>query len=396
MKMLQKYTLLTKHTKNKNPTFGKKKDPAHPAIYPTGEQRKLKPLEKKVYDLIVKRFISCFCKPALIENKRIVVDVNGLKFSINGAKIKEKNWMNVYPTSQKEADIPTVEGEVDITEIRTEEKMTTPPKRFSAASLVKELEKRNLGTKATRAGIVETLFTRGYAKEKSIQVTELGMQMAKTLEKFCPVILDEKLTAQFEEEMEKIEDSKGNYEKLEKNLLENAKKTVINIAQRFTKDLAKIGESLKDANEKVWEEEKEQNTMSVCPVCEKGKLRVMYGRKFKRYFVSCDAYPDCKTTFSLPPRGVMKPARDKDGELNYCEECNFPLITSLKKGRAPWKFCFNPECPTNEELQKKKKEFKKKLESGEIKIDKDGKIIDSTKSKKSKKSKNTRKKLKKK
>ena len=57
----------------------------------------------------------------------------------------------------------------------------------------------------------------------------------------------------------------------------------------------------------------------------------------------------------------------------------------------PWKLCFNPECPSNEELQKKKKEFKEKLEKGEIEIGKDGKVIDHTKVKKVKKTKKSRK-----
>ena len=72
---------------------------------------------------------------------------------------------------------------------------------------------------------------------------------------------------------------------------------------------------------------------------------------------------------------MMKPAKDKEGNLELCSECGFPLINSFKKGRAPWKFCFNPECPTNEEMQQKKKEFKEKLASGEIKVDENGKII---------------------
>ena len=69
-----------------------------------------------------------------------------------------------------------------------------------------------------------------------------------------------------------------------------------------------------------------------------------------------------------------------------------PTSSKLSKGRAPWKLCFNPECPTNEEVQKKKEEFKKKLATGEIEIDKDGKITDHTKKKKVTKKKKTKKK----
>ena len=195
-------------------------------------------------------------------------------------------------------------------------------------------------------------------------------------------------------ELEEIEGSDKDLKKKEDKILDEAKKSVTKIAKGMTKNLKAMGESLADANAIVWEQEKEANTMSECPVCHKGKLRIMYGKRFSRYFVSCDAFPDCKTTYSLPPRGMMKPLRDKEGNLEMCDECGFPKVIAFKKGGAPWRFCFNPECSTNEEAMKKKAEFKVKLASGEIEII-DGKIVDHTKKNKSKK-KTTKKKTKKK
>ncbi len=401
LKMLKKYTSQVKYAMNKNPTEGKKNDPAHPAIYPTGEIKKISEVDKKIYDLIVKRFISCFCDVAKVENKRIKVVVSGLDFGAKGVQIKDRGWMNVYPSSIKESKVPTIEGDVDVLEIRTEEKETQPPRRYSAASLVKELEKRGLGTKATRSAIVETLYSRGYARERSIEVTELGMRMVETLEKYSPIILDEKLTKKMTKELEKIEVAKGNFKEKEEVILGEAKEAVSKIAKDMSKNLDAMGKSLADANAIVWEQEKEANTMSKCPVCHKGKLRVMYGKRFSRYFVSCDAYPECKTIYSLPPRGMMKPARlskkaaeevgKEDGALEVCGECGFPMVMSFQKGRAPWKFCFNPECKTNEEAMKKKAEFKAKLASGEVEIV-DGKVVDhskETKPKKKRKKKST-------
>lgn len=385
LKKLKKYTQLVKYATHKKPTKGKKKDPAHPAIYPTGETKKLSGTEKKLYDLIVKRFIACFCDPAIADSKRINVEVNGLKFYASGKVLKEKGWMKVYKKKFVEEELPIMNGQVTVNEIRTEEKMTQPPRRYSAASLVRELEKRGLGTKATRAGIVDTLSSRGYVTGKSLEATELGMRMADTLDKYSPVILDDKLTKEMEEKIEGILEAKSNFDEKEKKILEEAKKNITHIASELTENIDEIGKSLADANEAVWEAEREKNTMSLCPVCNKGNLRIMYGRKFGRYFVSCDAYPKCKTTYSLPPKGVMKPSRVKneegEEELEFCSECGFPLIVSFRKGSRPWKFCFNPECKTNEEVQKKKEEFKRKLASGEIKIDRDGKVVDESKDK---------------
>jgi len=368
LKKLKRYTTQVKYATRATPTQGKKDDPAHPAIYPTGEIKKLAEGDKKLYDLIVKRFIACFCENAEVESKKIKVIVDSLSFGAKGVKIKKRGWTSVYPSSIKESEVPTVEGEVEVTEIRMEEKETKPPRRYSAASLVRELEKKGLGTKATRASIVETLYSRGYVRNKSIEVTELGMRMVETLGKYSPIILDEELTREMTMELEKIEIAKKGFEEKKEKILNKAKKAVIKIAEGMSNNLEAMGKNLADANAIVWEQEKEANTMSECPVCHKGNLRVMYGKKFSRYFVSCDAYPDCKTTYSLPPKGMMKPARTKDGELEMCEECGFPKIVAFKKGRSPWRFCFNPECPSNEELKRRKEEFKERLKKKDAEI----------------------------
>ncbi|VVB79420.1 Reverse gyrase [uncultured archaeon] len=377
LKNLQKYTQLTKYAVNKVPIEGPKSDPAHPAIYPTGEMKKeLSETEKKVYDLIVKRFISCFALPAIVENKKVVVDVDGLIFNAKGLMIKEKNWMNVYPNTYKEEEIPTIEGEVNIEEIRIEEKQTKPPARYTGASLVKELEKRNLGTKATRANIVETLESRGYTRGKSIEVTPLGIKMIDTLKKYSPVIIDDELTRNFEDEMEKISESKSDWKTKELKVMEEAKGSIQKIAKDITANLSQIGEALAEANEEVYKQQAEDAKLMQCPVCKKGNLRIMFGKKFKRYFVGCSAYPECRTIFSLPPNGMMKPSRVKNKETGeeeqeLCAECKFPMVMSLKKGKRPWKFCFNPKCKTNENWQKKREEFLKSKES-EAKPGEDG------------------------
>lgn len=341
---LKKFTPLVKFAVKSKPSEGKKTDPAHPAIHPTGELKKVSGKEKQIYELIVKRFIACFAEEAKLLNKKVRVDVLGIPFSASGMHFIEKNWTQVYPANLKEKEIPTIEGEVDINEIKLEEKKTQPPARYNSASLVKELEKRNLGTKATRANILETLFSRGYIKEQSIEMTPLGSRIVETLEKYSPVILDEQLTRDFEVDMEKVNNKQD-----EDKILDKAKKSIQEIAKSITKNLKSIGESLVEANNELIEEERKKSTLSLCPVCKKGNLRIMYGKKFSRYFISCNAYPNCKTTFSLPPGGMIKPIRTESEGLEMCPDCkDFPLMISLKKGRRPWKFCFNPNCPSRQ------------------------------------------------
>jgi DNA topoisomerase-1 len=340
----------SKFIKRSIPVEGKKTDPAHPSIYPTGEFHALSEDEGKIYDMIVKRFVSCFCDDAVLDNKKISVTAEDLRFTTKGMAIAQKGWMNVYPSDSKEREIPDMNGKVDIKEVIIEEKMTQPPHRYTPASIVSELEKRNLGTKATRAAILETLYGRGYIKEKSIEATSLGISLIESLEKNCPIIIDEKLTRDIEDELEHIRESKNPFQD-EQRILKDNEKIIFKIGDEFSRNKLKIGKELIDATTKLWEDEKKQNEIGTCPVCKKGLLAIKYGKKFGRYFVACNAYPECKTTFSLPPNGLIKPI----GKI--CEQCGFPLLMSLRKGKKPWIFCFNPVCPSRQNKEERKEEI---------------------------------------
>ncbi len=352
LKKLAKEFNVVKLIVKKKPIEGKKTDSAHPSIYPTGSIPNLSGEDKKIYELIVKRFLSLFCENAIKDNKRITAKVDNLIFSVSGYEIKKKAWLEIYPSKMKETKLPDLNGEVKIINIRKEEKETQPPKRYSPASILSVLEKRNLGTKATRASILETLYNRGYVRNKSIEATSLGISLIETLDKYSPIIINEKLTRNFENQMEQIVEikDKGKKSKKESEVIEGAKKVITNIAKDFEKNEKKIGEELIVAELKVREKQKEENKLNVCPVCKKGNLAITYSRKTRRQFVACNAYPDCKTTYSLPPNGMIKKT-DK-----ICEECGFPKLMRLKAGRRPWVFCFNPKCKTNEEWVKKREE----------------------------------------
>lgn len=346
----------TKLCKNTRPIEGPKSDPAHPSIYPTGEFASLVGEEKKIYDLIARRFLACFCNPAIIANKTITALVGEFKFTAKGLGIIEKNWMDVYKTKLQERELPDINGAFPIEESRIEEKMTQPPNRYSPASLVRELEKKNLGTKATRASIIETLYNRGYIQGQSIQATPIGMSLISSLEKHSPIIIDEKLTRNFEKEMDSIQEAKKNLKEKEDKIIQEAKSTITKISEKFKKEELEIGRELIDATKDLREQERLANELQICPKCKKNKLRILYGKRFKRYFVACSGYPECKTTFSLPPNSLIKPSKDKEDKQEFCPQCQFPLLLAIRKGRRPWKFCFNPDCPSREQYKKNKAE----------------------------------------
>lgn len=368
LKSLGKNFSFTKFAVNKIPTEGKKTDPAHPAIYPTGEYKNLEGDAKNIYELVVRRFVACFCPDAVVDNKKIEVSINDLKFYAKGLKIKEKGWMNVYKDSLKEEEVPTMNGEVNIKELRIEQKMTQPPRRYTASSLLKELEKKNLGTKATRASIIETLYDRGYVKEKSIEATPLAIKLVETLGKYSPIILDEELTRGLEEEMENMQVEKADLDKKEKDVLDKTKKIIVQITKDMRAKEEDIGKALGEGTEEMWAQEKEDAKLSVCKKCGKGNLRIMFNRGSKRYFIGCSNYPECKNTFSLPPNSLIKAVKDNEGNLELCKECGGPMLLAIRKAKRPWKFCFNPECKTNIEWAKKREEARGVANAGSVEV----------------------------
>lgn len=342
--------------KREKPVEGKGNDPAHPSIYPTGQNEGIavSQEEQKLYDLIAKRFIALFCENAEIDNKIIKATTEeNLTFSAKGSAIRKKAWMEIYPSKLKEKELPDLNGEVEIIDSRTEEKETQPPKRYSPASIVSELEKKNLGTKATRSSILETLYDRGYIVNKNIEATPLGLSLISSLEKYSPVIIDEELTREFEREVDTILKSNKSFEEKEKKIIEKAKQTIKKIIENFEKHKKKIGGELLEANIEFREQQRRENTLMTCPSCKKGNLIINYSKKNKRHFVACDSYPDCTQTYSLPPNGIIKKTE------KHCEECNFPMLARFQKGKKPWIFCFNPDCEKNRERIEKYRQEQK-------------------------------------
>lgn len=352
IKELQKqkqYSSLCKNILNGKlkPNEGPKSDPAHPAIYATGEiPKKLTERQQKIYDLVVKRFLATFSTPAKRQTMTIITDVNKEKFISRGTLTLEPGWHVLYEpyVKLKEEELPDVkEGdEVKLKKISLLEKETQPPKRYTEASIIRILEKKNLGTKATRAAILDALYSRQYINEKAIEATKLGLAAVETLTKYCPEILDEALTRQFEEEMDQIIEGKQK----EEQIIKSAKEFLTKVLEKFKKNEKKIGEGLAEAALVTREE---LSTVAPCKVCNKGKLVLRRG-KFG-LFIACNQYPNCKTTHSVPANALIKPT---EGE---CPHCKSPMVLVIRKGKRPFKYCISKVCPARLawiEEQKKK------------------------------------------
>lgn len=335
--------------KTLKPREGNKIDKAHPAIYPTGIlPRKIFGSELKLYQLIVHRFFSVFGDDAIRETVTLSIDVNGEDFVCRGTRTKMPGWHELYNGFLRldEEELPNASKEdaVNVKKIELLSKETQPPKRYTEASIIKELESRGLGTKATRSVIVDNLFQRGYVDGSSIAVSEIGLKTVDVLKKYCPDILDEKLTREFEDEMEKITEGKSSHDRV----ISNARKILSKILDEFKKNELQIGKGLNEAMVKTMQRE------SLVGKCEcGGELHIRRG-KFG-YFIGCTNYEDgCKTIYKLP-RGIGFKISDKE-----CSICGFPQVLIIRSGSHPVLFCINPKCSKKKEEEKELSELHKK------------------------------------
>ncbi|MBO8173880.1 MAG: DNA topoisomerase I [Thermococcus sp.] len=359
------------------PVEGPKDDPAHPAIYPTGELPKLGELtqeEKNIYDLIVRRFLAAFADPAVRETMKVIINSNNHQFILSGARTVKEGWLKIYGkyVSFDEVVLPKFrEGEVvKVLQIKREKKKTKPPARYSPASVIKKMEDLGIGTKATRAQILETLYQRGYIEgKKKIKVTPLGMKVVEALEKNVPEIVSVELTREFEEKMEEIMKRKLSKDKV----IEEAKEQLIKILREFKAKELDIGRELieklieneekktkkskkKTAKELTAEEEEtikqavdngerkeerkrnnDEIIVGKCPKCG-GDLVVRYNRKTGKRFVGCSNWPNCDVTYPLLQRGEIIPT----GKV--CPECGNAPIVKIREGKREYEVCLNMNC----------------------------------------------------
>ncbi len=230
------------------PRQGRKEDPAHPAIHPTGAKpRRLQENEAKTYDLIVKRFLSCLGRPAIREKIEAEVDVNGHSFYLRGSKTTKKGWLDMYApyVEDRETTLPELEVGmvIPVTRLSTRRSYTKPPKRFNPSSLLRHMENHEIGTNSTRTNIIDTLYRRGYISDRRIVITDLGLRIVETLEEYCPSILSVEMTRELEESLEEIQVGKENPEAV----IEDVKEALKPILAQFKDKELEIGAAIAEA-----------------------------------------------------------------------------------------------------------------------------------------------------
>jgi len=304
----------------------------HHAIIPTDEHVNLSALssdERKLYDLIVRRFLALFSGAYRYDETSVELVINNERFYAKGRVEKEKGWREIYTVSREQDEseeeislLPSLsrDQELPLRCCQLKSGMTTPPSRYTEASLLSVMEKYGLGTPATRADIIEKLLSTETIERRghSLYPTGKGKQL---IELVVDELRSPQLTAKWEQQLEDIARGRG-----------DAKQFMSHIRHQAEQWVAQV----KRENKQY----KPHNlTNSRCPQCSEPLLEVK-GKQGKRYVCSnreCD-YKRLAEPMKINKRcpqchKKMELHEGKAGKYAQCRPCN--VIEKLEdKGKA--------------------------------------------------------------
>lgn len=306
--------LLGKKLPKSKKVFDDTKVTDHHAIIPTGVRpNNLSENERKVYDLVARRFIAAFYPDCQISTTTVLGKVGKVEFKVTGKQILEPGWRVVFGAEQKDPDAEPSEEEGILPEfVKGErgphepilgEKWTQAPKPYTEATLLRAMEtagklvdndelrdalkENGIGRPSTRAAIIETLFKRNYVRKekKNLIATPTGMELIGTIQE--ELLKSAELTGLWEKKLRQIE--KGTYEA--RTFLEELKQLVYQIVSNVFSDTSARTITIQEAVEEksaaekgkkktkskpkekpVKEETAPAETKPICPMCRKGSI----------------------------------------------------------------------------------------------------------------------------
>ena len=319
-------------------TRGKQETTDHPPIYPTAPASpdKLQPAEWKLYNLIARRFLATLMGPATIEGTKVTIDVAGEPFTVSGSVLASPGFRAAYPYGLKKDDqLPALaEGDVvSVSDMELLAKQTEPPARYSQGKLIQEMEKRGLGTKSTRASIIDTLYERKYFRGDPVEPSQLGMAIIDALTAYAPRITSPDMTAELEDDMTRVADG-----------VETQDQVVTHSRALLAGLMDALVEHTDDLSEQIADAVTADAKIGVCPKCGRD-LVVKTSAKTRGSFAGCMGWPECDVTYPLPQGKISA----LEGEAAVCPECGAPRVKVQPFRSRAYETCINPACPTNRE-----------------------------------------------
>jgi DNA topoisomerase I len=346
------------------PTRGKKETTDHPPIYPTQAlyPNALEGAKRRVYELVVRRFLGTFAPPMITESTRADIQAGSESYFVRGSVVVDPGYAAIYTYARSADDeIPKLEQGQTL-ELEGDpwivDKETQPPARISQGKLIELMEERGLGTKATRADIIQKLYDRGYVYSNPPEPSETGIAMYKAFHEYVPRMATPEMTAELEHDMDQI--AAG----------ETTKDEVVTISREMLHSTtAALEDQREDFAKQIWAGMDEDKFLGPCKVCAEAgraredgspnRLRIIDLKGGKRMY-GCEGWnrddpesPDsCQVSGPLPGRGYELWRLEE-----RCSVCGERPRLTVKGFRGrPWKLCLNDDCPTMVEMREKRAE----------------------------------------
>jgi DNA topoisomerase-1 len=304
---------------------------AHEAIRPTNVNYKFQATndkwaadEEKLYDLIWRRFIACQMTPSIYDETVIDVLAANYLLRASGQIMNFDGWRKVIPAkldAESLVTLPEVAKDEALGLVKTwgEQKFTQPPARYNEASLIKTLEKLEIGRPSTYAPTISTIQIRNYVEKnesKQFIPTSIGFAVNDFLMANFADTFDYQFTAKMEGELDDIANGKLKWEEPVKEFWNPFDKKLVSVeknSKRVKIEVEKLGRK--------------------CPECKIGELVVRTGRFGK--FISCSRFPECKHTEKFLEKVGVKCPECKTGDV---------IIKKTSKGRKFFGCSRYPEC----------------------------------------------------
>ena len=376
-------------------TRGKKETTDHPPIYPTQAvyPNALEGPKRRVYELVVRRFLATFSEPMITESTRADIKAGSESYFVRGSVVVDPGYARIYTYARSADDeIPKLEEGQELAldgDPWIVDKETQPPSRISQGKLIELMEERGLGTKATRADIIQKLYDRGYVFSNPPEPSETGIAMYKAFHEYVPRMATPEMTAELESDMDEIAAGK------------TSKDEVLKISREMLHETTRELETKReDLAQQIWAGMDEDKFLGPCKVCEEAgrkrddggpnRLRIIQLKGGKRMY-GCEGWirpPEGSDPKNPPPNPdscpVSGPLPGRGYELWRLEErCSIcderPRLTVKGFRGRPWKLCLNDDCPSMVEMREKRAEreaAKKAREEAKGKADGDGDGVD--------------------
>lgn len=323
---------------------------AHEAIRPTDvtltpeslRGRGLTDEQFKLYDLIWKRFVACQMKPALWDVNEALIDAikqgtTTATFKATGRSLVFDGFMKVSGvyTRFDEQILPKLaeKQQVAPVDLTPTQHFTTPPSRYTEASLVKALKTEGIGRPSTYASIISTIQDRNYveAKGRTLYASDLGIKVTEKLIEGFPDIMETSFTRTIEAELDQVEEQHKDWHEVIKDFYGPLERDLAHAEERMTHARAEA-----------------QASEYKCKLC--GAPMVYRLSKRGKRFLSCSRYPDCKEAMNVDREGKPQALEITD---HKCPNCQKPMIKRQGRFGAFLGCSGYPECKTILNLDKK-------------------------------------------